>query len=330
MKASPKLTPIRDTRPQDSVGMSRVWTIVQGRGLHGWQPYHPNNDNGVDGIIIKRKRTIDTGEIIFVQVKCGTGNGYYKATQNRPKHFGVNVGKEYIESHRPKWEILPGPAILVYVDYKTEKAWWTDLKNNDSFTDTNKSIILIPKSQRFGAHSFGNFNKLKGYLSVDPLLKEIILSRDDVSYFNIAKKSPKEAAKDFYKKWSLSNERTNPALGEIIISREGWRHLSRKGRKSDRILQSWSLLGAAKRILQTITKAYQLRVNEYDQDDNGNYVITDYISLRARVIFPQRVSTIVQVVLFRKRVFNSVDSLTDNQIRFLSVYEAAAGKKQPI
>jgi len=99
---------IRDTRPQDATGMNRVGTIVQGRGEHGWQPFDHINDNGVDGIIIKRKKGIDTGEIIYVQVKCGSGGGYYKATKTRPMHFGVNVGEEYISSHRPRWNFCTG------------------------------------------------------------------------------------------------------------------------------------------------------------------------------------------------------------------------------
>lgn len=318
---------IRDTRPQDATGMNRVGTIVQGRGGHGWQPYDHINDNGVDGIIIKRKKGTDTGEIIYVQVKCGSGKGYYKATKNRPQHFGVNVGEEYINSHKQRWNTLFGPVILVYVDFKSEKAWWTDLKDEMSFTNDNKSIILIPKTQRFGEHSFGNFKKLKGFLHTDPELKEIILKKENVDYFNFVKKTIKVSAKEFYKKWSISNERDNPSLGEIIVSREGWRHISRKGRKPERIIQSWNLLGAAKQIIQTVEKAYQLRQFKSSHDQLGNYLITDYISLRGQVIFPQRHSSIVQVVLIRKRKFNSTNNLIENKTRFLSVYEPMNGKK---
>jgi hypothetical protein len=318
---------IRDTRPQDATGMNRVGTIVQGRSGHGWQPYDHINDNGVDGIIIKRKHGVDTGEIIFVQVKCGSGNGYFKATKNRPKYFGVNVGKDYITTHRPRWNKLFGPIILVYVDFKSEKAWWTDLKNDNSFTPENNSIILVPKHQRFGEHSFGNFNSLKGFLHIDPELTEIKLDTDDISYYDFTKTTIKNSAKCFYKKWATSNERNNPTLGEIIVSREGWRHISRKGRKPERIIQSWNLLGVAKKIIQTVEKAYQLRQYKSMKDKLGNYLITDYISLRAQVLFPQRHSSVIQVILIRKRKFSSTDDLLENKIRFLSVYEPMNGKK---
>jgi hypothetical protein len=318
---------IRDTRPQDATGMNRVGTIVQGRGGHGWQPYDHINDNGVDGIIIKRKAGIDTGEIIFTQVKCGNGGGYFKKTKNRPRYFGVNVGEDYIKSHRPRWNKLFGPAILIYVDFKTEKAWWADLKEDSSYTSENKSIILVPKQQRFGEHSFGNFKNLKGALHFDPELTKIELGIEDVSYYDFTKTPIKKAAKTFYKKWSLSNDRTNPVLGQIIVSREGWRHISRKGRKPERIIQSWNLLGAAKRIIQKVDKIYQLRQYKSMRDKLGNYIITDYISLRAHVFFPQRHNSIIQVILIRKRKFSFGDTLLESKIRFLSVYEPMNGNK---
>lgn len=327
MHESPVQIMTRDTRKQDATGMNRVGTIVQGRSGHGWQPFDHINDNGIDGIIIKRKKGTDTGEIIFVQVKCGTESGYYNATKNRPKHFGVNVGEEYITSHRPRWNKLFGPMILVYVDFKTEKAWWTDLKDENSYTSDNKSIILVPLHQRFGEHSFGNFNNLKGVLLLDPSLMEIELEAKESSYFDFTKRSIKESAKVFYKQWSSSNERTNPTFGEIIISREGWRHITRRGRKSERIIQSWNLLGAAKKIIQKVARAHELRPNKSEQDKLGNLIISDYISLRANVLFPQRHSGVVQVILIRKRKFSSTKNLLDTKIRFYSVHEPMIGKK---
>ncbi len=208
----------RDTRPQNALGMSRVNIIVQARGRHGWQPYSPDNDNGVDGIIIYRNHGVDTGEIVFVQVKCGTGKGYYKATKKRPKHFGVTVGEEYIEEHRPRWNKLFGPIILVFVDYNNEKAWWTDLKDDNSFTTENKQIILVPKAQRFGEHSFGSFKSLKGHLHIDPEIEVIEATRDDVDHFNLTA-SLKHSAKEFYRDWASSNQRKHPELGEVIVSR---------------------------------------------------------------------------------------------------------------
>lgn len=73
---------------------------------------------------------------------------------------------------------------------------------------------------------------------------------EDVSYFNFTSKTIKQAAKSFYKEWALSADRINPSIGEIIVSREGWRHISRRGRKPERIIQSWLLLGVAKKLFR--------------------------------------------------------------------------------
>jgi hypothetical protein len=320
---------IYDTRPQDSIGTSTVDIITQGEANHGWQTLDPRNDDGVDGIIFLRKRKgnvrVDTGDIIFAQVKCGSPSGYYTESKKRPKHFGVNVGSDYIASHRPKWKNLFGPVILIYVDYKTRKAWWTDLKDDKSYTDENKSIILISKSQRFGTHSFGEFKKLKGHLHISPDITNVVVKKIDVDIFRPSVKI-KDSARSFYRSWALSQDRFNPELGEIIVSREGWRHTCRKGRKAERIVQSWSLLGVAKKMIQEVSKIYQLRVESSIPDSQGNYSQIDYISLRANVNFPQRHSCIVQVILKRRRKFNVNQSVLESKIWFYSVYEPLATK----
>jgi len=320
---------VYDTRPQDGTGMSVTSLITQGRAKHGWQPFDPLNDNGVDGMIIMRKLQeklrLDTGEIVFVQVKCGSKKGYYTEAKKRPKHFGVNVGESYIASHRPKWDKLFGPVILIYVDYKTEKAWWTDLKDPDTYIGENKSLIIVPKSQRFGIHSFGEFKRLNGYLHTSPELQRIELSRSDVNIFRPAVEL-KISAKKFYRDWADASNCRHPELGDIIVSREGWRHICRKGRKTERIIQSWSLLGVAKRMIGEVKKVYQLRVEVSAPDPDGNYAQIDYISLRAQVIFPQRHSSIVQVVLKRTRKLNAAKTVLQSDIRFFSVYEPLAKK----
>lgn len=320
---------IYDTRPQDAIGTTTVNKITQGRANHGWQDFSSINDNGVDGMIIMRKRqgklNIDTGETVFVQIKCGSQNGYFKEAKKRPKHFGVNVGADYINIHRPRWQNLFGPVIMVYVDYKTEKAWWADLKDDNSYIQENKSLIIVPKSQRFGIHSFGEFKRLNGYLHINPEISKIELTRSDVSIIRPSV-SLKTAAKAFYRTWADEDNTQHPDLGKIIISREGWRHLCRKGRKMERIIQSWLLLGVAKRIISEVRNVYQLRVETTTPDGSGNYSQIDYISLRAQVIFPQRHGSIIQVILKRRRTINTTGGIINSQIRFYSVYEPLSKK----
>ena len=76
---------MRDTRPQNARGIATVTDIVQGSMRIGWQEISQINDNGIDGIIIDRKRGIDTGDFFYVQVKCG--NGYRIETEKRKKNI---------------------------------------------------------------------------------------------------------------------------------------------------------------------------------------------------------------------------------------------------
>ena len=315
----------QDSRRQDVYGTATVQRLVQGEWGHGWQTFDPTNDNGIDGIIIKRKRGVDTGNIIYVQVKCGTEGGYLRNTENRKNYLSIHLGKKYILSHRPRWNSLPGSVVLVFVHYKSGKSWWTDLKSNDSYTEENESIILIPKKQVFGQHSIGEFKKLVGYLFATTYAGEIIATREDVNYINLTQ-SLKSGAKAFYKTWGASSERNNPELGEVIVSREGWRHITKSGRRVERIFQSWQLLGIAKRIIQTVGKAYQLRQIKGGQSPDGTYLLLDYISLRANVNFPHRQSAIIQVVLRRHRQVQA-SGLVKSQIWFHSVFEPLAREK---
>ncbi|RKR06442.1 uncharacterized protein DUF4365 [Maribacter vaceletii] len=319
---------IRDTRPQDSTGMSISEIITQGKAKHGWQPYSHINDNGVDAMIILRKNAIDTGEIMFAQVKCGTGSGYFKETKKRPAHFGVNVGEDYIKNHRDKWDRLSTPIILIYVDYHSHKAWWTDLKDEKSYTDENKSIILVPKKQRFGKHSFGEFKNLKGRIFVSKEIKSLESTNEDFNYLKL-ENSIKTNAKNFYSDWSKSDisERLHPELGEVIVSRIGWRHLTRNDRKINRIVNSLSLLGVAKKIINSTNKCYQIKQLEKVTLKDGTYLITDYLALKRKVVFPFRQDSLIQVILKRKRKLNPKEDKIESKIWFYSVYEPLAKKK---
>ncbi|MFP5436447.1 MAG: DUF4365 domain-containing protein [Bacteroidia bacterium] len=317
---------IRDTRPQNATGMSEADIIVQGKSGHGWQPFSAINDNGVDALIIYRKNGVDTGEIMFAQVKCGTGNGYFKTTKKRPSQFGIHLGEDYINIHRPRWDKLPGPIILIYVDFHTRKSWWTDLRNDLSYTNENKSLILIPKSQRFGKHSFGEFKNLKGRIFVSKDIPEIEMCDNELEYLKF-NKSIKDSAAKFYKHWSNSaaNERNHPELGEIIVSRVGWRHITRLDRKQNRIINSLSLLSVAKRIILSTSKCYTVKNDEIKRID-GEIYCTDYLALRCNVKFTFRQKALIQVILKRKRKLDSENNLITSKIWFYSVYEPLSKK----
>ena len=317
---------IRDNRPQDATGMNEAGIIVQGKANHGWQPFSAINDNGVDSMIIYRKNGIDTGEIMFAQVKCGTGDGYMKITRNRPSHFGVHVGEMYIKSHRPKWDKLPGPIILIYVDFHTRKAWWVDLRDDKSYTDSNKQIVLVPKCQRFGKHSFGEFKNLKGRLFISKDIPELEMTNSHFESQNL-NQSIKQSAKKYYDEWNKSPviERTHLELGEIIVSRTGWRHMTRTDRKQNRMINSLALLPVAKQIILSTNKCYQVK-NLETRTVKNQLIITDYLAIKCNVKFPFRQSGLIQVILKRKRKLDSNNNTIGSRIWFYSIYEPLSNK----
>lgn len=300
-----------------------VHDIVNRYWKSDWQKVDQENDDAIDGIIHIRKNGELTGEVIYAQVK--SGDGYKLITQNRPNDIGINVTKGYLESHRPRWNSLRGAVILIFVD-NNKDAYWTNLKDDNSYTAANNSIILIPNKQRFGAHSKGHFRKIGDFFPQDRQLITVRLERSELGYLKIDIPL-KVTARKFYREWGNLNdtERTNPGLGTVTVNRSGWRHISRSERGFDKIFQSWQLLSAAKKIIQTVDKAFQITKQETTSEDDTEYILKDFISLRAKVVFPNRHESVVQVILTRKKIVNKVTSEIEQKVWFYSVYEPRRG-----
>lgn len=317
------------TTEQEKYGLRNIRRIVEGGMKSDWQPFDQSNDDGIDGFITFRKNGKVTGEIILVQSKC------YSTHQDSPggrnNQIGLNLGSDYINKHIPRWREMIAPVIVIYTQYveDDEKAisWWTDATDENSYSSTEVSYILIPKKQRFKAHSIGDLKKLCGYRHQDYKLPRIKLDRRDVSYFKLSSKI-KEAARNYYKDWANSDvsERTNSALGQIEINRVGWRHITRQKRKAERVIQSWQLLGVAKRLIKEIEEPEDLSRSRVKNEGDWK-IIEDYVGLRAFVIFPHRYESSVTVVLRRQRKINQADgSIANPKIWFYSVYETRRGR----
>lgn len=188
-------------------------------------------------------------------------------------------------------------------------------------------MIFIPKSQRFGLHTVGDMCKLCGKRLLDWNLQPIKLKRKDISLFNL-KDQIKFQAREFYTKWATSevSERTNPELGEIIINRVGWKHMTRSNRKTERIIQSFLLLGVAKRMIKEVQVSERFAHPEFKMDgDTG--VFLDYVGLRAFASFPHRYESAIVVVLKRqvKKNLQSGQELS-RTIWFYSIYESSRSR----
>lgn len=300
-----------------------VNTIVNNDWRSDWQKIDQENDDGIDGIIHIRKKGELTGEVIYVQIK--TGDGYKVETKSRPNTIGIQLNEKYISSHKPRWKILKGAVILIFVD-DAGYAYWTDLKSDESYTTENKSIIQVNRQNRFGSHSKGHFKKIAGFFPEDRTLKTLTISKQEIGFIRI-NEPIKKFASDFYSKWRNSPraERDNKVLGEIIINRVGWRHISRKSRGYDKTIQSWMLLSVAKKIITEVDKFYEYRKSTIFLENDLGYRINSFYSLRAKVLFPNRQETIVQVVIRGYKNFNKDKNIIEEKNWFYSVYEPRRG-----
>lgn len=305
-------------RVSEARGINVVSEIIQEQLYCGWQEFDHINDNGLDGILIDRKRGIDTGFIYYIQIK--SGDGYLTETKKRKGFLEINLGKTYIEKHKKLWHDFLEPVILIYVD-SSRKAWWVNLKSESIFCEENKGIILIPKYQRFAANSMGDLRRLRKIVDFDRKYDVIKLSKED-SIQDTFNKSSKIIARDYYRKWSKAdeNKNKNPVVGNVIVSRVGWRHICLKKRKAHNILQSFKLIGAARTIIKQNTNPIVLRTHVVQ--NSIMRVITEDIALRSRILFSNRQESVVEVILKRKRIVDLKENkFSLSKCWFYSVHE---------
>ncbi len=316
-----------DTSLQRDIGIRLAGQVVREHLGCRWEGISLENDDGIDGIILVRRNGRETGCILFAQVKCGVG--YRRQSPRMPDHIGVSLGTEYIRVHRPRWDVKPGPVILIYIDPTTDRflpdAWWTDLKDEASYLDKVPSYIFVPKRQRFFLHSKGHLEDLCKHSVRDAQLPEITINPTDEAVFSGYSKPLKQSARSFYQTWASLGS-VNPGLGHVNVSRIGWRHLTRRGRPLSRVAQSWQLLPAARRIVEEITPAQTLSRADTVTLNGSIERVRDFLGLRARVAFPHRDPATVQVVLLRIRDIDTETGHTAQRVWFYSVYEKRRGE----
>ena len=328
------ILPMYSNSQKEAVGIRVVATFVREPWACGWQEYEARNDNGVDGVVIMRKGQRETGGLVFVQVKCG-GNGYRQDQQQHPDKVGVSLGSGYLRKHKNRWKSVNGPCVIVFVDdavdRKNPPAWWADLKSEDTYSKTNSGLLLIPKGQRFGSHTKGDFHRLCGSGPIDKTLPVITAERADL-IIPAANQTMQQAARGFYKQWSIDAYASltgNPCIGPVLVNRVGWRHITGQSRLRERQFQSLTLLGIAKRMVNELDDVEMLGRASVEALSGGDRKITDHLGLRTNVIFPHRHQAVIQVVFRRERVISTSASAPPQQkVWFLSVYELRRGVKQ--
>lgn len=319
-----------NTERQEAAGIRFVQQIVREEWLCRWQELDARNDDAIDGLIFykKKKLVVDT---IYAQVKCGVG--YRIDSANYPDHICINLGKKYIEKHKDRWVSLPGPVILIYVEpgskSKNDVGWWTDLKNIDSYSSSASSYIIIPKDQKFDISAKKKLYNLTSHRYQESILTNIDIDNSLLWNINLGK-SIKKIGMQNYK--FLSQQTITPKCREIgvnvIFSRVGWRHITRKTRSLHRIFQSFILLPLAKEIIETVEN-YEI-VNYYYSEDKRMGIVNHFqtILLRSRVSFSFRYPTVINLILKRKITINiNEDDPVDSKVWFYSIYESKRGRE---
>ena len=318
-------------KQKEAVGVRVVSQFIREPWGCGWQELEARNDNAIDGIAIMCKSSKETGGLVFIQVKCG-GNGYRQDQQQHPDKVCIQLGAKYIDEHKTRWNKTCGPCVIVFVDDAIDKisppSWWANLKDSATYSTTNKGMLLIPKSQKFGEHTKGEFHKLCGSGPIDKSLPLVKTSIHDLVIPDY-KNTMKNTAREFYVRWSKESFPTdNPTLGQVLVNRVGWRHITNSSRRKERIFQSLCLLGVAKKLIETISDIDMLGRANVKQTGDGCTKITDHLGIRANTVFPHRHQSVIQVVLRRVRLICPTDGLAYQKVWFLSVYELRRGKQQ--
>ncbi|MEJ3735702.1 DUF4365 domain-containing protein [Bacillus sp. XZ-5] len=276
-------------------------------------------DNGFDGIILWREK----GNIIdVIYVQCKGGNSYLPV--NKDGKFRLqNLTRNYVKEHKEVWNKAPSPAILVVTD-NNKKAWWIDLKSNDSYDSTgeelygNSSRIFNVKAKR----------ELKNLLSKKlrqngiPNLR--IRSSGLPNY--LVESSLKKVSRTVYKELAKNEINSNcmELDGKIEFTRVGWKHITRSKRSKERIAQSLMLLPVVKEIINNATDYEKVEAKYYNDARTGNKAILEKLVIHAQSSFSYRFPSIIRVVLLRKREFNTGGET--ERVWFYSVYESRRKK----
>jgi len=310
-------------KKNEATGIRVVSQYVREFWESGWQEQDARNDKGIDGRIILHKKGLELGVGVNCQVKCGI---HYISSVTESE-IRISIGNtDNLLKHLAYWKQQNEPVVLVFVNpfirkkdpsgkpikndkgrFETienrlnPKAWWVNLKDTTIVPENTKTIIAIPRGNRFGEQSKGDFLKLirplikiKGLFTLKPNKQsEALLFSDNI----------KIDAKAFYKRWKANLDNgemyCKAVDANIRISKTGWSHITESRRGKPRRTMSLKLLAIAKQIIEKANEAILLNQSE------DWFELEQKYGLRASINSAQG-SNVVQVVLLRRKNTNNV------------------------
>lgn len=332
-----------DTNRQGQEGVAWVAWIVEGIWGCGVEVVSANNDDGVDAIILLKRRpglnkyAGPTGDLLFVQIKTGY------VSQTPTADYSITFKAEEMSRWRPKWASYPGPALMINVIPRRltggdPVAYWADLKRPPG-SDPKK--IEFKLKNRFDASAKSSFYNLCWRWTEFRQLPIIYMDQSEKAFtdeppiYYMGKNPLRVEARNYFKAWKNACK-TNPAFLASLqasITWKGWNHITRKARPVRTKQQSIQLLPAAARILLASNGVKPVAVQPMKQistgpRSNGQTFMRGYEALTARVIFNERQEAVVRVVLERTTI-SYKDVQISESVVFYSVYEVARRRKSP-
>lgn len=260
--------------------LSRIFNgkAVKYEGLH---------DKGSD-LVIQFSNPLRLAEIRYFGVQVKTGKSYVK---DEGKNWKIqNVSNNYID----KLNAMNIPILFVWVNHDKEIVpYWTLItKESGEQLYLSKHSVLSPitlydfliricivKNQSI---IFEKLFGLKYQRLVAPLN---ILMRN--------------FAREYYKKKLLQKLFSNKEIGEVKITWSGWRHITRKGRKSEYIYKSLEILPIVK---DAISNSNLINFRRLKKIKRGNRIYeTRLLILNTRISVPND-SNAKAIIAIRERI----------------------------
>jgi hypothetical protein len=297
-----------DINHQGQLGVAWVQWIVEGLWNAGMEVISAHNDDGIDVLILlkRRKKTAyagPTGDVIFAQIKTGY------VTEKPTRDYKINLKKEYLSDHIPRWLSYPGPVIIINVipprhTKGTPEAYWANLRSDCYNEDTG--VVSFKFDQKFDGNAKSKFFDLCwrwAEFRQLPIIRaeaELPFQFEEVNLKYISKKSDNAFvnAKLYYSNWKSFYDK-NPGEFSAKITWRGWKHMTRFSRPSSTKYQSLQLLPVAFRMLMVNRSLVRKKLTKKENQrlPCGQTRVRWYEGITSRVTFYERHEAVITLII---------------------------------
>ena len=227
-----------------------------------------------------------TGTNLYVNCQVKTGNSYVRELVVKRNVITLTVDATDISN----WQSSNVPVVLIWVKQDelgvVDYALWAPVARRIG----RATSVHIRKSARLDAKSVPRLLELArahaGRATVPAIAAEPLMS---------SLKMAKRRAWSFFKRWRLTGSES-PAFGHVKLSRETWRHVTRRGLSRAGIIHRMSLLPCARELVESAARGTFLR-----ELDRKAHVRTELLEVRGTVRLPFRRPIALEVVLRVRR-----------------------------